>query len=93
MLIRKIPSCFRNHPRLAEIDLYYSFWTVDAYSGAASTYTLEPVPLEFQGRLYETLESLGPLFENYNNSWIIECSFVEDSKHIFACVWQVIKRW
>ena len=47
--IRRIPRSFRSHPRLAEIDLYYSFWTLDWYSNSASTFTLEPVPLEFQG--------------------------------------------
>ena len=67
--------------------MYYSFWTIEAYSGAASTFTLEAAPLEFAGRLYETLDSLGPLFTGYNNSWIIESSFEEGSKHIFACVW------
>ena len=54
LIVRKIPKSFSTHPRIAAIDLYYSFWTVDAFSGGASTFTLEPVPLEFQGELFET---------------------------------------
>jgi hypothetical protein len=91
--IRRIPKCFRSHPRLASIDLYYSFWVVDLYTGSASTFTIEPVPMEFQGKLYASLDSLGPLFEGYPNWWVVRYCFAEHSSHIFACVWQVLKRF
>ena len=57
------------------------------FTNSASTFTIEPVPMEYRGKLYTTLDSLKPLFSGYPNWWLVKYCFVERSSHIFACVW------
>ena len=73
-------------------DFFHIFWIVDDYSGALTTYTLDRLPLEFDGKMYDSFEMLEELLPvPYTNSWL--CGMMFSDGGMFACVWQVLMMW